>query len=258
VQARALWPNAPITNYDRSIGRSSYHALQAKLDKRLSNGLSFLAAYTWSKSIDLASSGQFGVESESLQNPYDVDADRSVSGYDIPHNFSLGASYLLPFGHGRPWLTHGFASRILGNWQLNALVLVRSGQPYSLSMNTDVANIGAATTRPNLVGDPHLANPNPQQWFDTSAYVSPAVYHFGTSGRNQLRTQTYRDLDLSLFRQDQITERIKTELRIESFNLTNTPSFGIPGTNFNSTAFGVVSSTISTARQIQLGFKVLF
>lgn len=258
VQARALWPNAPITNYDRSIGRSSYHALQAKLDKRLSKGLSLLAAYTWSKSIDLASSGQFGVESQSLQNPYDVDADRSVSGYDIPHNFSLGASYLLPFGHGRPWITHGIASRILGNWQLNALVLVRSGQPYTLSMNTDVANIGAATTRPNQIGDPHLANPNPQKWFDTDAYASPAVYHFGTSGRNQLRTQAYRNLDLSLFRQDQITERVKTELRIESFNLTNTPSFGIPGTNFTSTAFGVVSSTISTARQIQLGFKILF
>jgi hypothetical protein len=258
IQARAPWPNAPVTNYDRSIGRSSYNALQAKLEKRFSRGLAFLAAYTWSKSIDLASSGQFGVESESLQNPYDVNVDRSVSGYDITHNFSLGASYVLPFGHGRRWITRGFASRVLGDWQLNALALLRSGQPYSLTMNTDVANIGAATTRPNLVGDPNLANPSPAKWFNTDAYASPAVYNFGTSGRNQLRTQSYRDLDLSLFRQDQITERIKTEFRVETFNLTNTPTFGIPGTNFNSSAFGVVNSTVSTARQIQIGVKVLF
>ncbi len=258
IAARALWPYAPVTNYDRSIGRSTYHALQAKIDKRFSHGFSFLAAYTWSKSIDLASSGQFGVESESLQNPYNVDADRSVSGYDIPHNFSLGMSYVLPFGHGQRWLTQGFASRLFGNWQMNALALLRSGQPYSLTMSTDVANIGAATTRPNLVGEPALAHPSPQKWFNTGAFASPAVYTFGTSGRNQLRTQAYRDLDLSLFRQDQITERIRTELRVETFNLTNTPTFGVPNSSFNSPAFGVINGTVSTARQIQVGFKILF
>jgi len=155
-------------------------------------------------------------------------------------------------------LTTGFASRIFGNWQLNSIAQVRSGQPYSLSMNTDVANIGAATTRPDLVGDPILAHPSPEEWFNTGAYASPAVYHFGTSGRNQLRTQGFRNIDLSLFRQDQITERLKSEFRVEAFNLTNTATFGTPNTNFTSPTFGVVSSTVSTARQIQVGLKLIF
>lgn len=258
VQPRELFPYAPASNYDRSIGRSSYNALQMKIEQRMAYGLSFLVAYTWSKSIDLASSGQFGVEGESLQNPYNVDADRSVSAFDIPQGLAVSLVYLLPFGHDRTWLKSGFASRVFGNWQLNAIVQVRSGQPFSLAMNTDVANIGTTTTRPDLVGDPFLANPSPQEWFNVHAYASPAVYHFGTSGRDQLRTQGYRDLDLSLFRQDQITERLKSEFRIETFNLSNTATFGIPNTNFTSPAFGVVSSTVSTARQIQLGLKLIF
>jgi hypothetical protein len=121
-----------------------------------------------------------------------------------------------------------------------------------------VANIGSATTRPDLVGNPQLAQPSAQEWFNTDAYASPAVYHFGTSGRNQLRTQPYRDLDFSLFRQDQITEHVKSEIRVETFNLTNTATFGIPNTNFTSPNFGVIGSTVSTARQIQLGLKLLF
>ncbi|HEY3458649.1 MAG TPA: carboxypeptidase regulatory-like domain-containing protein [Bryobacteraceae bacterium] len=258
VSSRALYPYAPASNYDRSIGRSNYNALQAKFEQRVSHGLSFLVAYTWSKSIDIASSGQFGVEGQSLQDPYHVDADRAVSAYDIPQYLAVSAVYTLPFGHGRQWLTTGFASRIFGNWQLNSIVQLRSGQPYSLSMNTDVANIGAATTRPDLVGDPTLAHPSSQEWFNTGAYASPAVYHFGTSGRNQLRTQGFRNVDLSLFRQDQITERLKSEFRVEAFNLTNTATFGTPNTNFTSPAFGVVSSTVSTARQIQLGLKLIF
>lgn len=258
AQSRALFPYAPASNYDRSIGRGNYNALQMKFEQRASHGLSFLVAYTWSKAIDIASSGQFGVEGESLQDPYHVDADRSVSSYDIPQNLAVSLVYLLPFGHDRAMLKTGWASRIFGNWQLNAIVQARSGQPYSLSMNSDVANIGSATTRPDLVGNPQLANSSAQEWFNTDAYASPAVYHFGTSGRNQLRTQPYRDLDFSLFRQDQITERVKSEIRVETFNLTNTATFGIPNTNFSSPNFGVVGSTVSTARQIQLGLKLLF
>ncbi|WP_321477961.1 TonB-dependent receptor [uncultured Paludibaculum sp.] len=258
VRARALWPNAPVTNYDRSIGRSGYHGLQVKAEQRFARGLSYLVSYTWSKSMDLASSGQFGVESQSLQNPYDVDADRSVSGYDIPHNFTAALVYQLPFGPGQRWISSGLASRIAGSWQMNTIVGLRSGQPYSLAMGVDVANIGANTTRPNQVGDPHLANPTPEAWFSKSAYASPATYTFGTSGRNQLRTDGFENLDLSLFREDRITERVHAQLRVEMFNLLNHPTFGIPQTTFTSPQFGRVSSTISTARQIQLGLKVMF
>lgn len=258
VQPRALWTYAPASNYDRSIGRGNYNALQVKLEQRFSKGLSYLVGYTWSKSIDIASSGQFGVEGFSLQNPYVPNNDRSVSAYDIPQNFSAAVVYDLPFGKGRRWAADGAAARILGNWQFNAIVLIRSGQPYTPTMGLDVANIGTNSTRPNLVGNAVMANPVPEAWFNKSAYASPAVYNFGTAGRDQLRTDGYQNFDLSLFRQDNLTERVKLQLRVELFNAFNQPTFGTPQTNFTNSRFGQVSSTVSTARQIQLGMKVLF
>ena len=262
VQPRELWPQAPITSYDRSIGQSNYQGLHVETERRLSKGLSYVAAYTWSKAIDIASSGQFGLEGQSLQNPYDPNGSKSVSGFDIPHNFTVGLVYNLPFGHGQQWITRGIGSRVLGNWQFNSIISVRSGQPYTPIMNVDTANIGttAAQTRarPNLVGNPNLSNPTPQQWFNTAAFASPAQYTFGTAGRNILRTQASQDFDLSLFREDKVTERIKLQFRVEAFNALNHPVFGIPQTTFTSPTFGVVSTTIGNARQIQLGLKMIF
>jgi hypothetical protein len=91
-----------------------------------------------------------------------------------------------------------------------------------------------------------------------TAYASPAAFHFGTSGRNQLRTQSLRNVDFSLFREDALGEHVKSQFRVESFNILNTPTFGIPQTTFTNPNFGRVSSTVSTARQIQLGLKLIF
>src|SRR5207237_10767081 len=110
IAPRALWPNAPVTIVDRSVGQSRYNALQVKAERRLAGGLSFLLAYSWSKSIDVASSGQFE-ENVSIQNPYDPNASRSVSGFDVPQVFSLAAIYALPFVRGKSMLNHGMAAR---------------------------------------------------------------------------------------------------------------------------------------------------
>jgi hypothetical protein len=257
-----LWPHAPGTDYDRSIGRSKYHGLQLKMEQRLTAGLSSLVAYTWSKSIETASSGFFGAEDQSLQNPYDINSSRSVSGFDLPHVFSAGVVYALPFGKGKKLATQGLAPRLLGNWQVNALVLLRSGRPYTPITNLDSANIGATTsntrTRPNLLRDPRLANPAPAAWFDRSAFAAPAPFTFGTAGRNQLRSDAFQNIDLSLFREDRLTERIGAQIRVESFNAFNHPTFGVPQTLFTSPAFGQVSGTVSTARQVQLALKLIF
>src|SRR5260370_41740574 len=97
----------------------------------------------WSKSIDVASSGQFNDEGFSLQNPYDPNGSRSVSGFDIPPYFAAAIVYDSPFGPGKLWLHSGIGSRILGNWQVNSIVVLRSGQPFTLATNADIANIGA-------------------------------------------------------------------------------------------------------------------
>jgi len=259
---RALWPHAPATDYDRSVARSKYHALQIKSEQRLWAGLSSLVAYTWSKSIDTAASGFFGAEDQSLQDPYDINSSRSVSGFDIPHVFSVGAVYALPFGPGKQFLTSGPAARILGNWQLNAIALLRSGRPFTPIMNLDTANIGATTSntrvRPNLLRDPRLDKPTPSAWFDRTAYAAPAAFTFGTAGRNQLRSDGLQNFDVSLFREDQWFERFRTQFRVEAFNLFNHASFGVPQALFTSPAFGQVTGTVSTARQIQLAIKAIF
>ena len=261
VTPRALWPNAPVTIYDRSVGQSKYNALQVKAERRYSSGLSFLLAYTWSKSMDVGSSGQFE-ESVSIQNAYDPNASRSVSSFDIPQQLSFVAVYALPFGHGKAFLDHGIASRVFGNWQLNGILQARSGQAFTPLTNLDIANVGAldaaSRDRPNLVGDAHLANPSATQWFNKAAFVAPPQYTFGTAGRNILRAQSLKGLDLSLFREDAVTERIKLQFRAEFFNILNHPTFDVPQAMITSPVFAAVSGTATSARQMQLGLKVLF
>jgi len=262
TQPRALWPNDPVSLWDRSVGQSKYNALQAKFEKRFSSGFSSLLAYTWSKSIDVATSGQFNTENLSLQNPYDPNESRSVSCFDIPQYFTIAAIYELPFGHGKRWVRDGIVSRIVGSWRINSIVQLRSGQPFTLFTNVDIANTGAiagsSQDRPDLVGNPYIDRPSPTLWFNKSAYAVPKPYTFGTSGRNQLRSGSYRNVDFSLFREDAITERVRMQIRAEAFNVLNHPSFGIPQTLITSPSFGQVSGTVSTARQIQLGLKLTF
>ena len=261
VAPRALWPHAPVTSYDRSVGQSNYNGLRLTTERRFSNGFSFLLAYTWSKSIDTASSGAF-TENLSLQNPYDPNGSRSVSGFDIPHVLTLASVYALPFGHGKTWLKQGVPARILGNWQVNGILMARSGQPFTAVTNADIANIGTTTAatraRPDVVGDWHLANPTPALWFNTSAFRAPAQYRFGNAGRNIMRTDSLTDLAFSLFRADRITERATLQFRAEAFNILNHPTFGAPMSTTTSPAFGVVGGTASGARQVQLGLKLLF
>lgn len=261
VAPRQLFPYAPVTNWDRSVGQSKYNALQVKIERRLAKGLSFLTSYTWSKSIDTASSGQFS-ENISLQNPYDPNSSRSVSGFDIPHLFSTALVYGLPFGRGKPWLSSGVASRVFGNWQFNGIATIRSGQVYTPQMNLDIANIGAINNpnrvRPNLVGEWRVANPTPAAWFNKAAFAAPPAFTYGTAGRNILRSDSLYNFDVSLFREDQLTERLKLQFRAESFNTFNHPTFGVPGSGVTSPLFGQVTSTASTARQVQLGLKLLF
>jgi hypothetical protein len=262
IAPRQLWPWAPVTGWDRAIGQSKYNALQVKVERRMAKGLSFLTAYTWSKSMDTASSGYGSSENISLQNPFDPNGSRSVSGFDIPHLFSTAVVYSLPFGQGKPWLSQGIGSHLFGNWQLNGIVTLRSGEAYTPQMNLDIANIGAAANvtraRPDLVGNPRLDNPRPEAWFNKAAFAQPRQFTFGSAGRNILRSDSLQNFDLSLFREDRLTERVKLQLRAELFNAFNHPTFGIPQNVFTSPQFGQASGTASTARQVQLGLKLIF
>jgi hypothetical protein len=218
-----------------------------------------LLSYTWSKSIDLACSGNYGAEGCELQNAYNPQGDRSVSGFDLTHTFSGSFSYELPFGKGRSFNpSNKVLSYLADGWQLNAIGILHSGTPYDIIYEGDLANTGNTFVRANLVGDPTPEHRTPEEWMNTSAFAVPARYTFGNLGRNSLRSDWYRNLDCSLFRRFPIGERFQLEFRAEAFNATNSVVLAVPANVINAAGFGVVTSTANTPRQLQLALKLAF
>jgi hypothetical protein len=261
-RARTPFPYILPTFFDRSWGRSNYNSLQFLLDKKYRSGLAYMVNYTYSKSIDIGSSGWYGVEGHSVQDPYTFNRDRSVSGFDLTHVLSANVVYELPIGKGKPFSTgNGVADYILGNWQLNVITLWTSGQPYTLNVNGDSANTGNASgyLRLNLVGDPTIDNPTRQQWFNRSAFAAPPPFTFGNTGRNLLRSDGRINWDLSVFRAFPFfREGMRAEFRAEAFNAFNQTAYGVPTANLSNSNFGRVTGQANSPRQLQLGIKILF
>jgi Carboxypeptidase regulatory-like domain/TonB dependent receptor len=265
VTARQPYPYITPTFYDRSIGNSSYNGFQFSTNHRSSNGLTYLVSYTWSKSIDVGCSGFFGIESCSVQDPYNIKGDRSVSGFDLRHVLSASATAPLPFGKGRRFAnSSGFINYIVGSWQVNGILTLTSGLPYSVYISSDIPNVGnfapwSGNVRANQVGDPNSPSGSLTEWFNTDAFAPPAPFTFGNSGRNSLQADWFKNLDLSLFKDFPFSERRSLQFRAEAFNVTNTPTWGIPVNDLNNHAqFGSITSTRSTERQLQLSLKLYF
>jgi outer membrane receptor protein involved in Fe transport len=259
VASRQPFPYITPTNYDTSAGNSNYNALQVRVNRTTRKGLTYLLSYTWSKSIDLACSGNYGVEGCELQNAYNPQGDRSVSGFDLTNSFSGSFSYELPFGKGKSLNpSNKVLSYGVDGWQLNAIVILHSGTPYDITYQGDLANTGNTFVRANLVGDLIPGHRTPAKWINTSAFAVPAPYTFGNLGRNSLRSDWYRNLDCSLFRRFPMGDRLQLEFRAEAFNATNSVVFAVPANVINVAGFGVVTSTANTPRQLQLALKLAF
>jgi hypothetical protein len=232
-------------------GYSRYNAVQAKVEKRYARGLTFLASYAYSKTIALG-------DTASVQNPLDWAAERAVSSQDMTHHFVGSAVYELPFGRGKTFGAHwnGVTNAILGGWSVSPIASVDSGFPLNLSVRGKPSNTGQ-NDRPNVVGDWHLSSPTVQEWFNTAAFVKNAKYTYGNAGRNILRGPGLFNLDLAAHKSFRITERLTAQLRLESFNSTNTPALGNPNTQVGNITFGQISSA-GTPRDNQIGLKILF
>jgi hypothetical protein len=174
----------------------------------------------------------------------------------VPHNLALSAGWEVPVGRGRRFLSDagGVKQALLGGWQLQAILIWRSGRPFTPTISADRANTGVGGQRPNRIGSGELDEPTVERWFDATAFVLPAQFTYGDSGANILREDSYKNLDFSVFKR--FGEKL--EFRAECFNLTNTPSFGPPATAIDTATAGRVTSTFSTPRQIQLGLKFIF
>jgi outer membrane receptor protein involved in Fe transport len=234
---------------------SNYHALQVKLEKMYSNGMSLLVAYTYSRSIDFASN-DFGSGVQDMNNQR---AERAVSDFNYPQRLSVGYTYDLPFGKGRQFLSKakGPADAILGGWELAGILTLQSGSPFTVSSGRDRANVGV-TDRADRIGSGKLDNPTLDHWFDTSAFVIPELYTFGNSGRNILRGDGLSNWDFSLLKNFRIREGMRLQFRAEFFNFPNHADFGTPNANLSSSNLGRVTYTRNDPRIGQFALKLIF
>jgi Carboxypeptidase regulatory-like domain/TonB dependent receptor len=257
-----------------SIANSSYNALQTSLRKRFSHGLSFLASYTWSHSIDDVSS--FNItgsasqpvagENDLAQNPFDLAAERGNSMFDARHRFVLSYQWSLPFfQHSSNWYWH-----VLGNWQLNGILTAMSGTPFTVFDSNDVSLQGQApeisgfsSNRPNVIGNPNSGPRTAAQWFNVNAFQaivqdpSSPVQQFGDEGRNSVQGPGYVNWDFSAFKNFRLTETKEIQFRGELFNILNHTNFRLPVSDIESPTFGQIQSDVSP-RVIQVALKFLF
>jgi hypothetical protein len=258
------YPYIPPTPYTESLSSTAYNSLQASSQIRLHSGFTSTLAYTWSKALTTGCDGyNSGCE---IQNPYNLSIDRGPAAYDLPQIFSGSFVFPLPFGSGSMRSSNAVVNQFIAGWQLNGIVTLNSGPRYDVQDNNGISDINNfyGVERADEVGNPHAStSAYPLSKLDPiniNAFTDPAAGTFGTMGRNSLRADWGRDLDLSFFRSFRVSETTKFEFRAEAFNATNTPVFAAPdsylpdGPGF----FGVVTSTANTARQLQVALKFYF
>jgi Carboxypeptidase regulatory-like domain len=231
---------------NETTASSTYHSLQATLQRRFSKGLLFESSYTWSRAITDASA--FG---ETPQNAYNLRAERGPAGFDRTHMLILNYIYELPFFHDRSRL----AGKLLGGWQISGITQFQGGVPLNLSITGTTIGL---VTRPNVKAGASSEGPQTaQQWFNTGAFEAPAAGFFGNAGRNLLRGPGINSWDMSLFKTFAASDRVNIQFRAESFNAFNHTNFDVVNTQFGAGNFGQVTSS-RTARVVQFGLKVEF
>jgi hypothetical protein len=265
----ATGPRRPYPNLSDGSGvvpwgDSIYHSLQTTFERRFSHGLTFLGSWTWSHSIDNTS----GTGSEGIQNNYDLHFNRGNSTFDLRHNVTLSWTYELPFGKGKPVLAGaGRATQfVLGNWQLNGIVALQTGSPFTLTMLTNNLNTGTGSQWPDRIGSGQLDNRTVDRWFDASAFAAPALYAYGNAGRNILYGPGTHQFDLSVFKTFPLGKEAsrKLQFRAEAFNALNTPQFNNPDARIGFAGVGKITSAGNpplfqrTSREIQLALKLYF
>ncbi len=253
-------------------GTSSYNALQLDVTKRFTRGLQFRANYTWSKSLDINSAptgAQANNEAQMVLDRFDLRKDWGPSALNVAQQVHLMGSYELPFGRGRYWLAnvHGAGDKLVSGWTLNTITTLASGFPLTpqdgsnRSGDGDTRNPDRPSVSPSFSGS--VIEGSPTQWFNPNAYVLPAAGTFGNLGRGTLRGPGLVGMDVSLFKDTKLTEKVAMQFRAECFNMLNHTNFNTPNlTVFSGAAIsptaGQISATATPSRQIQFGLKMIY
>jgi hypothetical protein len=259
ILLRQPLPQYSAVNTTGPFVSGNYESLQAQIERRFSKGVSVLAAYTWGHAIDNgpSSAADDGYD-PGPQNPNNLSASRGNSNYDVRQRFSFSTIYELPFGKGKALVnSNRLGQAVLGGWQLTGIVTAQTGLPFTPILSYDPTNTGIIAY-PDRIASGTLSSPTVQQWFDGSAFVAPAGFSYGNSGRNILRGPGFHNIDLGFSRRIGLTERLGLELRAEAFNLFNTPQFGPPNNTVGVATTGAISTVINPQREIQLALRFSF
>ena len=263
IQARRPYAQWGAIGYGTFEGFGSYHALQTKFESRNWHDLTTLLSYSYAKCLDKGNGITF----------YYQKFNKAVCDYDLPNVFTGSFDYQLPVGRGKRFLSQvpGFVNQIVGGWEFAGILTLRSGLPFTPTINSDTANTGVGGQRPQVVGTPLIVG-QPACWFYISsnpacvalapnasnAFAVPTQYTYGNSGRNILRAQPLKQLDFTLMKYFRVRETMGFEFRAEMFNILNHPTFAAPATAINTSSGAQISSTLNAARIIQLGLKFRF
>lgn len=256
------YPQFGDIQYQEQTATSSYNALQTSLRRRTKSGLTLLASYTFSRSIDTASSTNNSTTG-TQKFPQDVrnfKAERGLSDFHRAHQFMGSFNYELPFGRGRAFLRDmgGAAQALFGGWQLNGIVSLLSGRPFTPQYSAaDVSQ-----QRPDLAGDPYAGIP-PGLFFNPAAFARPVATAaepnlFGNAGRNILIGPGFHNVDLSLHKNFQISEGLRLQFRAEAFNAFNHPNFQVPVFQLDRSNVGQFTQTANEGREFQFALKFIF
>jgi hypothetical protein len=255
-----------VTLYRNNVGHSTYHSFQSRVERRFSAGLTFTLAYTFSRLIDDAGAVFDAavltgpVATYQAADSHNKQLEKDVSTGNVPHIFSTGFVYELPFGRGRSISMSGWRDVLAGGWQVAGIVRAQSGSPLAVTQATNLnAFAGFGIQRPNRIADPELpgGERSTARWFNTAAFPQAPQFTLGSSSRNPVTGPSYKTVDLMVGKTFAITERVRTEFRAEAFNVTNTPPIGKPNGSFGAAAFGTIASALDP-RVFEFVLKVHF
>jgi hypothetical protein len=253
----AAFNRTGTTRVRSNENHSDYNSLQAKVDRRFQNGLMITNSYTLSRSKDLAG------DNGGIGTPIDFDLSWARSNFDRLHNYVLTSIYEFPWGPGKRWMGEGTLGKIVGGWQISGLFIAQSGVPLSITGNP-LLNTPGNTAFPNLNGENRvLGGLGPRNlYFDPTVYSQPAAGTQGNMRRNSgPEGPGFWQLDMSLFKRFPVGGSRFAEIRVDSFNATNSVRWGNPNTGFSTAAgntFGQVTAPTGSQRRILVGGRFVF
>ncbi len=258
-QQRRPNPALGTGSYYDNRNNSNYNALEMKLEERFSHGLNFLMAYAWSKSIDGSTNDQGG--GDGADNPFNLASMRGRSNLDVGQRFVFSGGWEIPVGKGRAFMSSmtRTADAVIGGWQLGGILTLQGGFPFTPSMSSDPANVGFAyARRPDVIGTGKVDSCTAQRCFNIADFRVPAPYTIGNAGRNILRGPGLANLDFSIFKNFNFTERFYLQFRAEAFNAFNHTQLNNPNTNIELPASGGRIFSAKDARIGQFALKLYF